>query len=153
MRTGLVAGLMGGMLASALAGSGTPEARSLRVRLRAVRTLPVHRGDPVSDPAWSALLRDGAALASELAALVGDGTPMRDPRPEAQWTHFAVGDLALILLVDLGLLDFDAVVKPLVGPANYAAHGPLAYAHWVQQGAHRADLASAVSRAVALARR
>jgi hypothetical protein len=121
--------------------------RSIRARLLQVRGLPLHRGDPVADPHWAALKQEGAALAPELVDLVGDGTPMADPRPEARWTQFAVGDLALILLVELGQVDFEAVVVPLVGAEAYGRHGAVAYANWVLQEGNRPRLVAAVRRA------
>jgi hypothetical protein len=121
----------------------TPDA--LCNRLSEIKLLPGK--DPFeSDPIYEALMAKGDAAVPCLVEKVADKTPMRDPRQAPKWQHYAVGDTAVFILVDITREDDREREKLLIEMLpppfreEWETNGVYAYFNYVSEPRNRKKL-------------
>ena len=123
--------------------ASTPDA--LCNRLSEIKLLP-YRDPFESDPIYEALMAKGEAAVPCLVEKIADKTAMRDPRQAPKWQHYAVGDTAVFILVDI-LREDDGereklLIEMLPPPfrEEWETNGVYAYFNYVSEPQNRKKL-------------
>ena len=82
--------------------SGVPNSDDhLCRRLSEIQRLPFKEGEPVADPIYNEIMREGKKAIPCLIKKIADVRSMSDPRPAPPVENFRVSDLAFFLLLDI----------------------------------------------------
>lgn len=117
-------------------------------RLISIDTLPT-RDPNETDPIYEALILKGDDAIPCLVEKISDKTPMPDPRYSVpHWQHFAVGDTAVFVLIDIlrkGDLERENLLIEMLPPkyeAEWETNGIYAYFSYVSEPKNRKELQS-----------
>ena len=114
-------------------------------RLSEIETLP-HKDPNDTDPIYEALMSKGKAAIPCLVEKISDTTRTPDPRQAPKWQHYAVGDTAVFILIDI-LREEDLEREKLLIemlPRKYQeewkTNGVYAYFNYVSEPKNRKEL-------------
>jgi hypothetical protein len=117
-----------------VSGPGTPCAN-----LADIGEFPDLYGTPMRDAEYLALKQAGRAAIPCLVAEVASTQPMAVPQTSPSGAPFTVGDMAFLLLVDFGYVDFLQALPPDV-QAVAQTRGAFAYFDWIAAPGNRERL-------------
>ena len=95
---------------------------SLCESIKDIEVLP-HKGEPVHDPAYNALVSAGEQAIPCLIRKITDETVMKDPRSAPKVGNVLVGDTAFFVLVDIAKIDQSGFVELLPPDVRKAYEG------------------------------
>ncbi|MEO6655365.1 MAG: hypothetical protein ABIO36_04720 [Pyrinomonadaceae bacterium] len=119
----------------------------LCAELQQIKTIPTFEPTP-TDSIYEALIAKSNAAIPCLVSRISDKTPMKDPRYSVpNWQHFAVGDTAVFILLDIVARGDDMLWENLMKEmlsAKYSkewkTNGIYAYFNYVSEPKNRIEL-------------
>ena len=128
--------------------AATPAPRdvaSLCESIKDIEVLP-HKGEPVPDPAYNALVSVGDQAIPCLIRKITDEMVMNDPRSAPKVGNVLVGDTAFFVFVDIAKIDqsgFVELLPPDVRKAYEGEQGVYGYFSRINEDGNRAKLQDA----------
>lgn len=115
-------------------------------RLISIDTMP-SRDPNITDPIYESLIAKGGEAIPCLVEKISDKTPMPDPRYSVpHWQHFAVGDAAVFILIDIlrkDDLEREKLLIEMLPPKyeeEWETNGIYAYFNYVSEPQNRKEL-------------